>query len=233
MKLTNLLALALTVGIAGPACSDDNTTEPTPMPASANVRVVHASPDAPNVDVLVDGAIVLTNVPYEAASAYLAVPAGTRNLQVRATGTTTTVINADVPLTAGTYYTVMATGPVASIQPLVLTDDLANPAAGNVKVQLVHAAPSAPTVDIYVTAPGADISMMSPTLTAVPFRGYSNYLEVPAGTYQVRITPTGTKTVALDTGDLVLAAGQIRTGVALDAVGGGAPFGAIVLADKN
>jgi len=203
------------------------------MTEMANVRVVHASPDAPNVDVLVDGTVVLTNVAYEAASGYLAVPAGTRNLQVRATGTTTTVIDADVAVAGGSYYTVMATGPLATIQPLVLTDDLTNPAAGNVKVQLVHAAPSAPTVDIYVTAPGADISMMAPTLTGVPFRGYSTYLEVPAGSYQVRITPTGTKTVALDTGALALSAGQIRTGVALDAAGGGAPFGAIVLADKN
>jgi hypothetical protein len=94
-------------------------------------------------------------------------------------------------------------------------------------------APSAPNVDIYVTAPGADISMMAPTLTDVPFRGYSDYLEVPAGSYQVRITPNGSKTVALDTGALAIAASQIRTGVALDAKDGGGPLGAIVLADKN
>jgi hypothetical protein len=113
MQLTNLLALALTVGLAGTACSDDDdTTEPTAVPAY--VRVVHASPDAPNVDVLVDNVVVLTNVAYEAASAYLDVPAGTRNLKVNATGTTTTVINADVAVTSGMYYTVMATGPVAT-----------------------------------------------------------------------------------------------------------------------
>jgi len=229
MKITSLLALALTVGLAT-ACSEDDTTQPA---LTAGVQVVHASPDAPNVDVLVDGAIVLTNVPYKAASGYLSVPAGTRNVKVRATGTTTTVIDADLPLSAGMSYTVMATGPVASIQALVLTDDLSNPAAGNVKLRLVHAAPSAPTVDIYVTAPGADISALAPTLAGVPFRGYSDYLEVPAGSYQVRVTPAGTKTVALDTGTLAVAAGQIRTGVALDATGGGAPFGAIVVADEN
>ncbi len=232
MKLTTLMALALTVGIAGPACSDDDPTGPT-TPATANVRVVHASPDAPNVDVLVDNVVVLTNVPYEAVSGYLAVPAGTRNFKVNATGTSTSVINADVAVTAGMNYTVMATGLVAAIEPLVLTDDLASPAAGNVKVRLVHAAASAPTVDIYVTAPGADISMMSPTLSGVPFRGYSDYLEVPAGTYQVRITVAGTKTVAIDSGSLAIMAGEIRSGVALDNSGGGAPFGAIVLADKN
>jgi hypothetical protein len=229
MKITHLLTLALTVGV-GAACSEDDTTAPT---ADAYVKVIHASPDAPNVDVLVDNVIVLTNVPYQAASGYLAVPAGTRNLKVNATGTSTSVINADVAVMSGTYYTVMATGLVAAIQPLVLTDDYTNPAAGNVKVRLVHAAASAPTVDIYVTAPGADISGLAPTLTGVPFRGYSDYLEVPAGDYQVRVTLAGTKTVAIDSGTLAVAAGQIRTGVALDAVGGGAPFGAIVVADKN
>jgi hypothetical protein len=233
MKFSTLLALALTVGIAGTACSDDNTTAPTPAPSTANVRVMHASPDAPNVDVLVDNVVVLTNVPFEAVSGYLSVPAGSHNVKVNATGTSTTVIDADVSLTAGTNYTVMATGLLASIEPLVLTDDLANPAAGNAKVRLVHAAPSAPTVDIYVTAPGADISMLAPTLSDVPFRGYSDYLEVPAGDYQVRVAVAGTKTVALDSGTLSLAAGEIRTGVALDAAGGGTPFGASVLADKN
>jgi len=229
MQVTHLLALALTVG-AGTACSEDATTAPT---ANAYVKVIHASPDAPNVDVLVDNVVVLTNVPYQAASSYLAVPAGTRNIKVNATGTSTSVINADVAVVGGMYYTVMATGLVAAIQPLVLTDDYASPAAGNVKVRLVHGAASAPTVDIYVTAPGADISGIAPTLTAVPFRGYSDYLEVPAGNYQVRVTLAGTKTVAIDSGTLAIAAGQIRTGVALDAVGGGAPFGAIVVADKN
>ena len=88
-------------------------------------------------------------------------------------------------------------------------------------------------MDIYITAPGADISGIAPTLAGVPFRGFSDYLEVPAGNYQVRVTVAGTKTVAIDSGTLAIAAGQIRTGVALDAIGGGAPFGAIVIADKN
>lgn len=231
MKLSALLALTLSLGIVGSACSDDDPASPTPT--TANVRVVHASPDAPNVDVLVDDAVVLTDVPYQAVSSYVAVPAGTRNVKVNATGTATTVINADLALSAGASYTVMATGLVAAIQPLVLEDDLSNPAAGNAKVRLVHGAPSAPNVDIYVTAPGADIAMLSPTLVNVPFRGYSDYLEVPAGNYQVRVTVAGTKTVAIDSGTLSLMAGEIRTGLALDETGGGAPFGAIVLADKN
>jgi hypothetical protein len=231
MQLARSVLLGLAAVAALSACDDDD--DPVSPPATAQVRVVHASADAPNVDVLVDGNAVLTNVPFKAASNYLAVPAGTRNLKVRATGSSTIVIDADATTTSGASYTVLATGPVAAIAPLVLEDDLTNPAAGNIKLRLVHASPTAGTVDIYVTAPGDDLATATPTLAGVPFRAASDYLEVPAGTYRVRVTPGGTKTVAIDVNGVTLTAGQIRTAVAVDAPGGGAPLGAILLADKN
>jgi len=224
------IALALLATIALGACDDDDPIAPA---TTAQVRVVHASPDAPNVDVLVDGAAVLTNVPFKGSSNYLDVPAGSRNLRVRATGTSTVVIDQTAAVTAGKRYTVLATGRVASIAPLVLEDDLVAPGAGNVKLRLVHASPSAGNVDIYVTAPGASIATVAPTVPNVPFRAASNYLEVPAGTYRVRITPVGTKTVAIDVNDVALTAGQVRTAIAVDAIGGGTPLAAILLADRN
>jgi hypothetical protein len=226
----NYLAAALAALVLGSAaCSDDNNSPSS----NAQVRVVHGSPDAPAVDVLVDGAKVLDSVTYKVASGYLAVPSGSRNVKVNVHATTTSVINADVALSKDAAYTVIAVNTVASIEPLVLMDDLASPAAGNVKVRLVHGAPSVGAVDIYVTAPGANLAAATPTLTGVPFKGVSSYLEVPAGDYQVRITPAGTKTVAIDTGTLTLAAGQIRTGIAVEAPGGGGPLSALLLADKN
>ena len=226
------LALTLLATLAVAACDDDDNDVTAPA-TTAQLRVVHASPDAPNVDVLVDNTAALTNVAYKAASAYLQVPSGSRNLKVRATGTTTVVIDQTATLNEGSAYTVIATGRVASIAPLVLTDDQTSPAAGNVRVRLVHASPAAGNVDIYVTSTTADITTATPTLANVAFRAASNYLEVPAGTYRVRITPAGTKTVAIDVNNIALTAGQVRTAVAVDAPGGGVPLGAILLADKN
>ena len=233
MKRTWITALPVLAMLGlGTGC-DDDTTPAAPI-QEARVRVLHASPDAPSVDVLVDGQVVLTNVPFKAASPYLTVPAGARNLRVRATGNPSLVVIDVTPtLAASTDYTVIARNLVASIEPWLLTDDNAAPAAAQIKLRLVHSAPSAPAVDIYVTAPGADLSASTPTLTNVPYAAASSYLAVPAGTYRVRICPANTPTVAIDSGALNFAAGQIRTAVAVDNPGGGSPFGAVLLQDRN
>jgi Domain of unknown function (DUF4397) len=172
-------------------------------------------------------------VSYLASSDYLELSAGDHNLKVNAAGTSTTVIDEDVTLTDGTDYTVIASGLVATIAPIVLEDDNSTPGAGNARVRAIHGAPSAPAVDVYVTAPGADLETATPVLTGVEFGDVADYLEVPAGDYQVRVTPTGTKTVAIDSDALTLASGQVRTAIAVDAEGGGAPFDLLVLADLN
>ena len=100
-----LMTLLLAATALTAACDDDDNTGPE---GEARVRVVHASPDAPSVDVLLDDAEVLSDVPYLAASDYLAASADDHNLKVNAAGTATTVIDADVTLADGTDYTVIA-----------------------------------------------------------------------------------------------------------------------------
>jgi len=207
-----MASLALVAVLILGGCGGSSTT-------AANLRVLHASPDAPNVDINLDGKNVLTNVAYKTASDYLTVTAGNHTI--------------NVTLANGSYTTVSAVNFVAHIEGKVVTDDNTPPTAGNVKVRLIHYSPSAGNVDIYVTPPGADISMMTPTLSNVAFEAVSQYLSVPAGSYQVRITPTTTKQVVIDSGALQLAAGQIRTGVALDEPDANPPFTAIVLNDLN
>jgi hypothetical protein len=224
------IGLAAAVALGAVGCGDDAAE---PGASEARVRVVHASPDAPAVDVLVDGTAVLEGVGFGAASSYLPLEAGDRRLQVRAAGTSTVVIDDQPALDDGASYTVIASGLVADISALVLRDDPTAPPAGRARLRVVHGAPSAPAVDVYVTAPGADLAGATPALTGVEFRDASSYLEVPAGSYQVRVTVAGTTQVAIDTGTLALAAGQVRTAIAIDAPGAGAPFGVLLLADRD
>lgn len=225
-KLLALAVLASAVTVA--ACSDDNDPATT-----TRLRAVHLSPNAPNVDIIVNGNQVATNVAYEQSTVYYSIPSGTTEIEVQAVGSNDDVIAASPNLAANTDYTVIAANLLASIEPLLLTDNNAAPSAGNVKVRIVHGAPSAPAVDVYVTAPGADLATATPTLTNVAFKAVSAYLTVPAASYEIRVTPTGTKTVVIDSGTVPLASGQIRTVIATDAPGGGEPFGAIILDDLN
>jgi hypothetical protein len=189
---------------------------------------------SPAVDVIVNNncaAPVLSNVPFPAFSNYLSVPPATYNVKVTAAGNCgAVVIDANLNLAAGQQYSVFATGLLASITPYVLTDDNRSLATA-AKVRVVHAAPSAGSVDIYVTPPGASIATLTPAFTNVPLRAETGYVNLAGGSYDVTVTPTGTKTTAIGPATITVADGGVYTAAARDATGGGAPFGLILLDD--
>ena len=198
-----LVGTALVGALAGPVAADNH---------EAMLRVVHASPDAPNVDVWVDGETVLTDVPFTAVSDYLALPAGTYNVQVTATGDTTPVIEADLTLEAGTAYTVAALGVLADITAAVFTDDL-SVAAGQAKLRAIHLSPSAPAeVDIAVT--GGDV-----VVPGLAYPEASGYLTLDAGEYPLEIRAAGDTAAAISF-EAALTADTVVTAFAMDAEGG-------------
>ena len=161
----------------------------------AMVRVLHASPDAPAVDVYLDDAPVtaLTNVPFGVISDYLAVPAGEHNVKVYATGTNTSpVIDADVTVAAGSKYTIAATGAVADITPQVI-EDQPSPSCDAAAVRVIHFSADAPAVDV-ATAGAAPADAVVKDLA---YPNATGYLELPAGSYDLEVRLAGTTTVAL------------------------------------
>lgn len=173
--------------------------------ATARVRVVHMSPDAPAVDVLVDGQRAISNLAFKSASDYAALPAGQRSVRVTPAGQNqTAVIEANLPLQPNQDLTVVATGRLAEISALPLQDDNSAPTPGNAKVRFVHASPDAPAVDIAVT--GGQVLFPN-----VSFRNASEYAQVPAGSYNLEVRPAGTQDVALRVPNVALQAGQSVT----------------------
>lgn len=198
--------------------------------AGADLRVVHASADAPAVDVLAnDGTTpAISNLSFPDATGYLNLSAATYNFKVVPTGALTpAVIDADVPLVNGSEYSLLAVGALADIEPLLLTDNN-RVVATEAKVRLVHAATLAGNVDIYVVAEGSSIANATPNFSDIPFKASTGYVSLPAGDYDVIITPTGTKTEAIKA-TLSFATGKIYTAIARDGTNLTTPLGVIGL----
>lgn len=181
----------------------------------AKVLVTHASPNAPGVDLLVDGAkqnsAALT---FPNNTGYLSVESGARNIKVNVSGTTTTVINADLNLEEGKNYSVFAVDSVSKISAVVLTDDLTAPAAGKAHVRFVHLSPNAPAVDVAVAATGAVV------FGNKAFKEYTAFTPLDAGSYNLDVRVAGTSTVALTLPTITLEAGKIYTVFAKGFLGG-------------
>jgi hypothetical protein len=181
-----LPAFVLALAVAAPANASNHAT----------VRVLHASPDAPAVDIYLDDTAVsaLTNVPFATLSDYLDVPSGDHNVKVYATGTTTDpVIDVDVTLAAGTAYTIAATDAVAAITPQVLVDD-PSPDCDTAQVRVVHFSADAPAVDIAPAGATPDEAVIK----NLAYPDASDYVGLPGGTYDLEVRPAGDTAVALD-----------------------------------
>ena len=185
----------------------------------AMVRVTHASPDAGQVDVCVNGSAAFKDLAFGQTTEYAKLPAGAYDVQVYPAGSNcqgTPVIDAKGLKLDAKAYTVMAIGTAAEIKPLVLVDNLSAPAAGKVHVRFVHASPDAPAVDI-TTADGAKV------FSNVAFGKSVDFTPLPAGTYDLQARVAGTDTVALNLPGVTLPEGAILTVVAQGFAGGAEP----------
>lgn len=193
-------------------CSEEETT--TPTVAKANITVIHASPDAPGVDLLIDNSkINSAALAFPKNTGYLALDAGARNVKVNVAGSNTTVINQTLTLGESKYYSLFAIDSVSKLGALLLNDDLTTPAAGKAHVRFVHLSPNAPAVDIALKG-GA---VLFPNTA---FKGYSAFTPLDAGSYNLEVRVAGTATVALPLNGITLEAGKIYTVFARGFLGG-------------
>lgn len=183
---------------------------------TANVRVVHASPDAPAVDVYVNDEPVLEDVSFGTVSDYLELEAGTYDVTITAADDPEAVVyEAELPVEEGTY-TIAAAGELSEnatepFQPVLLLDESEEPADGTALVRLAHLSPDASTVDVTVADSG-DVLFDNAS-----FANATGYQEVPAGSYTLEIraaTPDEDGEV-VETVDVSLADGETYTAFAV------------------
>ncbi len=191
------------------------------------LRVLHASPGAPNVDVYVNGAVAIPNLAFGKAApddgTYLKLPSGEIDVAIRAAGSAATsapVFSAKVPLAAQETVTAAARGQL-TVSPSTFTvstfgDDV-SPTGGTARVKVVHLSPNTPAVDVYANA--ADTSG-APAISGLAYPNASATIGVPAAAYTFGVTVAGSKTVALPVGPATLPANSSTVVYAIGLLGG-------------
>lgn len=211
------------------ACSDSDAPDPV-----AQVRFLHASPGRAAVDFRADGTTRGAGVTYGAAfSNGVVLEAGARTFTARLSGNA-----ADLASTAGTLansgaYSVVLAKRAAGDTLIVFVDTAATAPAGKSFIRTLNVAPAAGAVDLYVTAANTDLATATPQVSGIDALKASRYVEVDVGTYRVRLTTAGTKTVVLDVNTIAIPARATRAIAVLEAAAGGTPLQSVVSNERN
>ncbi|GGY59745.1 DUF4397 domain-containing protein [Marinobacter zhanjiangensis] len=203
------VVLAGALAISG--CNDSSSSSDNDSGPVSQVRIIHASPDAPPVNVLVDDEVAVEAADYKQA-AVLNPEAGSYQVAVEGIvpgGNVTVIGPVDFTFEENVRYNVVAVGEVGGIAPVVFEDEPGFSSSDEVRVRIGHLAPNAPNVDIYVTAAGDgdDLSAVDPLLVDVPFETVAEPVEVIAGDYRIQVTTVGSADPVFDSGRVTLPAG--------------------------
>lgn len=191
----------------------------------ANVRVAHASPDAPNVDVFVDGDKVLSDVPFTTVSGYLELPADEYTVAIAAASDATSPDEAETVVFEGEIeldaeeYTIAAIGEVAELlgedsvsgepfRPDIFTDKLGALGDDEGRVRVYHASPDAPAVDVRVVDGGETVLSLA---SGIEFGEAGPNTEVSAGEYDVAVFPAGGDEPVFGPAEVEVRAGEVLT----------------------
>lgn len=174
--------------------------------SKAKVRLLHASPDAPPVDVKLgngSGTALFAGASFMDLSNYLEVDEAAYSFAIAVADTTTEVeVYAPVTVNNGSVYTIVAHGTVNATDPYpfsvrVFTDNGAGTetvdlAPGSSNIMAIHASPDAPGAGLLVD--GVLVNTSGP----LEFPGNTGYLTADAGIRNLMVNAFGTSNTIID-----------------------------------
>ena len=173
--------------------------------ASAKLRLVHAATGLGPIDATIGGQIAAAAMGERTAGDYRSVPAGQQPLRITVAGQPERVLlDTRIDIPAGADATVALVGGTGNLSALVLRDENSPPPSGQAKVRFVHGAPDVPRVDIRTGGGGR-------VFGGIAYRERSDYVTVPAGTYDLSIQANEQDRTLATIPDVTLQAGQVIT----------------------
>ena len=221
-KVAATLALAFVATLA--ACGDDDDDSPTgPGNGDPNVSVRFVNASGFAFDIATGGTVGTgnSNITSGGSSACARVNNANPSLAIRVAGSTTNLGGYSPNFQANGRYTVLVTGTAAAPVFTQFTDQFQAPGANRALVRLINVT-NRGSFDVYVN-PTATTT--TPTATNLGRLGATSFIDVPAGSTTIRLTPAGNPTGTQLTATGALPAGIVRSLILLDPSAGSTNVG--------
>lgn len=154
------------------------------------LRFLHASPNAPNIDIYVNHKRVFAGLPYKQVSTQLAFPHGKYLLQIYPAGSISNAILCEKIITdRGIAYTIAIVGKYKELQLFSFADSAEVPGC-EAKARFIHLAPDTPAVDLAVK--NRDV-----VFPQVSYKQISEYLGLTPMTIDLEVRRAGSKEILL------------------------------------
>lgn len=180
--------------------------QPTGESPVSYIRVLHASPGTPPIDVVANGGLIARSLKYKSFTEYLKVVPGNYNIKIYPTGNMTSpVLNTNIKIPPYSILTLIAGDNLSDLKLFVIPDNTRKPMENRALVRFAHLSPKAPNVSVTLKASGV------PLFGDVEFGEYTNYVELPSLLYNFLITSHDTGQVLLSVPNAYLKAGKLYT----------------------
>jgi hypothetical protein len=151
----------------------------------SQVRVIDASPDAPNLDIYQNASVGLYNVGFGTVSSYIVIAPGAAVHAAYVANTQQQLAQVRGTFSVGSDYTVLAGNVAANLQMTVLRDQSTPAPSGQVALRFLGQATNAGAVDLYLVPSGSSLAGIAPIAAGIGFGGNTGYINAPSGVYSI------------------------------------------------
>ena len=193
----------------------------------AYIRLLHASPNAPSVDVYANGQLIFKDLKYGKATRYLEVESGVVRIQVFVAGTRKNpVIVKNLWVFARTHSTVAIINKLENIALQKINEPEINHYLNRSLIRAIHLSPNAPAVDVLTQA---NVKLFS----NLEYKQVSTYKPVAVGRNTFKVNVAGTDKTVLTVKDVELKKGGIYSIYVIGLVNAEPQLSALILEDKS
>ncbi|MEP7100402.1 MAG: DUF4397 domain-containing protein [Burkholderiales bacterium] len=212
----------VTAGVALSGCGSGGNDS-----GNANLRVLNATLTHPSIDLLVNSSVAASATTADNLSTYTSPASGSVVVQINDASLATSLVSNTYTLTGGNHFTVVAYESGGALKTFTIGEDLAAPASGAATLRIYDMAYEAGKLDVYLVGSAVECTTpnlaglvattsFAPTSTAVS----SVQFQQAAGTYNVCVTASGSKTDLRMSASITLASAQVANFAMTPAAGG-------------